>query len=153
MVYEAIPQGARRVLLSLFACAGAAACTLTDEGYQPSTLVEANESAEADGTMAPALAGAVEDEGCAMGLSGAAPGTAGDGDCSAAIRLLEPAGSADVPVVDGEPAAVESPDAGTPMDEVAAPSECEQGVGEFGEPQRVTGLGLAALLSSPCLTT
>jgi Tol biopolymer transport system component len=139
------------VLLGLLAWAGAAACTLTDEGYQPSKLVpEANESAEADGATVPASA--VAGEGCGMGASGAALGAAGDEDCSAAIPLLEPEASTGGEVVDGELGGVHPPDAETPVAGVAEPSTCEPGVGEFGEPQRVTGLGLASALFGPALS-
>jgi Tol biopolymer transport system component len=145
MVNEPTPEGTRRVLLGLLACA-ATACTLTEDGYQPSRLVPAaKESAEADVAMAPA---AVEGDGCARGPGEAGLGATGDGDCSAPLPLLEPALSTDGQ--EGESAAVEP--VATPVDEVAAPSECEPGVAEFGEPQRLAGLEVAGALYGPALS-
>gem|GEM_PF-1383428 len=150
---EPTHERSRRVLLGVLAWAGATACTLTDEGYQPSTLTRtASETpvAEADGAMGPdAPAAADEGSGCSMG---ALSGAAGDGDCSEVIPLVEPEVSGGGEVGAGESPAVDVPDTVPPVDPAAAPLECEPGVSEFGEPQRVTGLGLAGALYGPALS-
>jgi WD40 repeat protein len=125
------------LIVGLCAYGGAAACTLMDSEFQPAPLQLALDggliSAEGDAGRTPTDPSGPESGAC----------TPETQECSGSIALLDPEVTAPATGTLGS----EASDAGT-----ALPEECPAGAGEFGSPERVTGLGVDEPVYGPTLS-